>query len=195
MLKRLMATKLPGSILVRLIGILCLFSSCLTSAGTIKTAHELDAALESAVQCKPKAWEKLVESNEESGSEVFKSLGIVQHSGDVETAYLLPAGTRIFGYRASKVWQVNTSVDVLYVELTAGSNGIRRLKERLHMVAPPPVSPYGYMDYLDARYVKVIKPRSGLQDVDEFVTILGTGHRGDLRYDAIGCWSYSGDPG
>ncbi len=101
MLKRLLETELPGSILVRLIGILCLFSSCSTSAGTTKTAHELDAALESAVQCKPEAWEKLVESNEESGSEVFKSLGIVQHSGDVETAYLLPAGTRLFGYRAN----------------------------------------------------------------------------------------------
>ncbi len=190
-----METKLPGSILVRLIGILCLFSSCLASAGTIKTAHGLDAALESAVQCKPEAWEKLVESNEESGSEVFKSLGIVQHSGDVETVYLLPAGTRLFGYRANKVWQVNTSVDVLYVELTAESNSIRRLKERLHMVASPPASPYGYMDYFDARFVKVIKQRHEIHDVDELVTILGTGHRDDLHYVAIGCWSYSGDPG
>ncbi|WP_321884760.1 hypothetical protein [Paraburkholderia bannensis] len=190
-----MAIKTPGSILVRILVFLCLFNSCLASAGTIRTAHELDAALESAVQCKLEAWEKLVDSNEESGSEVFKSLGIVQHSGDVETTYLLPAGTRIFEYGASKVWEVNTSVDVLYVELTAGPNSIRRLKERLHMVAPPPVSPYGYMDYLDARFVKVIKPRRGIHDVDELVTVLGTGYRDDLHYVAIGCWSYSGDPG
>ncbi|NIE64349.1 hypothetical protein [Burkholderia sp. Ax-1719] len=185
--------RLVEFILVWLVAGLSSFN--LVCADTIATSHDLDAALEAAVQCRPEAWNSLVESSLDSGSQTFRSPGIVERSTDTETAYLLPTGTKVFGYVATRAWQINTSIDVFYVELTGGADAVRHLKDRLKLVAPSADSPYGYIDYLKARFVKIISPRTPNGNVDDRAIILGNGYRDNRRYVAIGCWFYSGDPG
>ncbi|WP_233874560.1 hypothetical protein [Paraburkholderia adhaesiva] len=188
-------TSIKSNTVALLFLVLSTFVAVTAGASTVKTKKDLGTALEDAVLCKPKAWDSLVEENKESGGETFDRLGVVERPGNFEGSYVLPVGTKVFGYPAGRVLDVSTSVDVLYVELAAGPNEIRSLKDRLKMRPSGAESPYGYADYLDASYFRRIALKHVSGETDERAIVLGPGRRDDRRYVAIGCWSYSGDPG
>jgi hypothetical protein len=166
----------------------------------IGSKKDLGAALEKAVQCDNKDWERVM-SALAADEKTAGQLGIAEiQDTSMETDYELSPGIKVFGLDAAKVAMLTAGTDFFWVYLAGNSSDSGKLAKRLHMHAYPPDSIAVEQEDIPCPlyYKKISEGRRqkggsfvGESESAELGTVVSHGQ----RLLVIGCSYYSGDRG